>query len=216
MSAQVEGPAPGAARGAAAKQRILDAAAEAFMRRGFDATTIDDIADQLGATKGLVYYHFRSKFDLFLAVYAEAMRRVRGRVEPHAGTGGAGRERLTAMSVAHLLNLMTDLAYHHTVHQGVRAQDSADLRVRQRDALIALNELRQDYEDMFRRVIDAGVADGSLRAVDPRLAARVLLSSLNGVDLWYRRIDGQPLAELEALAQAVAGLMIDGLARSPA
>ena len=66
-----------------ARSRILDAAAEAFMRSGFAGTTIDDIARDVSATKGLVYYHFRSKFDIFLAVYGEGMRRVRERVEPH-------------------------------------------------------------------------------------------------------------------------------------
>ncbi|WP_229796251.1 helix-turn-helix domain-containing protein, partial [Saccharothrix coeruleofusca] len=52
-----------------ARSRILDAAAEAFMAHGFANATIDDIAREVGATKGLVYYHFRSKFDIFLAVY---------------------------------------------------------------------------------------------------------------------------------------------------
>jgi AcrR family transcriptional regulator len=46
----------------------------------------------VGATKGLVYYHFRSKFDIFLAVYGEGMRRVRERVEPYAEGAGTGRE----------------------------------------------------------------------------------------------------------------------------
>ena len=54
-----------------ARSRILDAAAEAFMASGFANATIDDIAREVGATKGLVYYHFRSKFDIFLAVYEE-------------------------------------------------------------------------------------------------------------------------------------------------
>src|SRR5262245_29473520 len=98
--------------GVDARARILDAAAEAFMDRGFGGTTIDDIARDVQATKGLVYYHFRSKFDIFLAVYGEAMRRVRERVEPFAESPGSARDRLTAMSIAHLLNLMEDLPFH--------------------------------------------------------------------------------------------------------
>ncbi|MDT0300902.1 TetR/AcrR family transcriptional regulator [Streptomonospora wellingtoniae] len=198
-----------------ARHRILDAGAEAFMRRGFAGATLDDIADLVGATKGLIYYHFRSKFDVFLAVYEEGMRRVRDRVEPHAAGGGSGRERLAAMSRAHLLNLMTDLAYHHVVHQGVRAQDSAELKIRQRDALSALNELRRDYERMFRRVVAEGMGDGSLRRVDGSLAARTLLSNLNAVDMWYRKIEGQPAEEVAELADDVVDLLIGGLAAAP-
>jgi len=192
--------------------RILDAAAEAFMRRGFAGTTIDDIARDVQATKGLVYYHFRSKFDIFLAAYGEGMRRVRDRVEPHAATGGSGRDRLVAMSIAHLLNLMEDLAYHHVVHQAVRGEVSSALKVRQLDALKDLNRLRSDYEEMFRVVVADGLADGSLRPVDPRLAVRTLLSNLNAVDMWYRRVEGQTGADLQDLAERIVDLNIGGLA----
>jgi AcrR family transcriptional regulator len=51
------------------RSRILDAAATEFMNAGFDATSIDDIARRIGQTKGLIYYHFRSKIDIFPAVY---------------------------------------------------------------------------------------------------------------------------------------------------
>ncbi|WP_460750077.1 TetR/AcrR family transcriptional regulator [Myceligenerans cantabricum] len=193
------------------KERILDAAADAFMRRGFTSTTIDDIAAGVGATKGLVYYHFRSKFDVFLAVYGEGMRRVRAEVEPYARGAGTGRERLEAMSAAHVLDLMTDLSYHHAVHQGVRAQESHELKVRQRDALVELNDLRRDYELLFRRVVAEGVADGSLRQVDVKLATRTLLSSLNAVDVWYRKDDTQPPENVRGLARQVVDIVVGGL-----
>ena len=48
------------------REKILDAAAAAFTRRGFSKTTMDDIAKSVGATKGLIYYHFPSKFDIYL------------------------------------------------------------------------------------------------------------------------------------------------------
>ncbi|MFL6124286.1 TetR family transcriptional regulator [Actinophytocola sp.] len=193
------------------RRRILDAAAEAFMASGFGNATIDDIARDVGATKGLVYYHFRSKFDIFLAVYAEAMGRVRKQVEPHVDGHGTGRDRLVAMSVAHVFNLMTDLAYHHVVHQGVRGEASMALKPRQRDALGALNKLRKDYEQMFHRVVEAGIADGSLRRVHASLATRTLLSNLNAVDMWYHRIEGQPVEEKHDLARQIVDLLIGGL-----
>jgi AcrR family transcriptional regulator len=159
-----------------------------------------------------VYYHFRSKFDIFLAVYEEAMGRVRGRVELHAHGTGTGRDRLVAMAVAHLVNLMTDLAYHHVVHQAVRGQVAVALKTRQRDALEQLNGLRSDYERLFRGVLADGIADGSLREVDASLATRTLLSNLNAVDTWYHRVDGQPAAEIEGLARRIVDLVIGGLA----
>jgi AcrR family transcriptional regulator len=194
------------------RSRILDVAAGAFMRNGFAGTTIDDIADGVGATKGLVYYHFRSKFDIFLAVYGEGMRRVRDRVEPHAASGEPARDRLVAMALAHELNLMEQVAYHHVVHQAVRGQVSTTLKTRQRDSLSDLNQLRSDYEQMFLAVVTEGIADGSLRPVDAKLATRTLLSNLNAVDMWYRKVDGQSADDVRELAAGIVDLLIGGLA----
>ena len=198
------------------KARILDAAADAFMRQGFADTTVDEIADAVGATKGLIYYHYRSKFDIFLAVYEQGMQQVRERVEPFATGPGVGRERLESMAVAHVVNLMHDPSYHYVVHQGVRDQESTALKVRQRDALIALNELRRDYELLFRSVVAEGVADGSLRQIDVNLTTRVLLSSLNAVDVWYRKPKSQADDDIATLARAVVDLVIRGVAASTA
>ncbi|PWJ08060.1 TetR/AcrR family transcriptional regulator [Streptomyces sp. NWU49] len=197
-----------------AKRRILDAAAEAFMEQGF-GVAIDDIADSVGATKGLIYYHFRSKFDIFLAAYEHGMRTVREQVEPMAQAPGSGRERLIAMSTQHVMNLMTNLAYHHVVHLGVREQSSTALKPRQRKALDALNVLRAEYEDLFLQVVKDGIADGTLRPVRANLAARTLLCSLNAVDMWFHRIEGQSSDELRQLADEIVDLVVGGLLLDP-
>jgi Tetracyclin repressor-like, C-terminal domain len=57
-----------------------------------------------------------------------------------------------------------------------------------------------------------GIKDGSLRAVDEKLAARTLLSNLNAVDLWFRPVEGQRAEELDDLARRIADLLIGGLA----
>ena len=188
------------------KRRILDAAAEAFMSQGFGVTTIDDVAERVGATKGLVYYHFRSKFDILLAVYERGMSQVQQQVGPARHGAGSGRERLTAMS-----NLMSDLKYHWVVHLGVREQTSTALKPRQRDALSALNDLRRDYEQMFLAVVNDGIADGSIREVNAPLATRTLLSSLNAVDAWYRPRPDQTPEAIRALATEVVDLIVGGL-----
>ncbi len=195
----------------AARTTILDAAADVFQRQGFDRTTIDDIAAGIGATKGRVYYYFRSKFDIYLAVYEEGMRRVREAVEPHSHGPGTGRDRLITMCVAHAENLMLDLRYHNTIHQGVPGHGSSALKQRQRDELDALNSIRDEYELMFRRVVSDGMADASLRPEDPNLVARVLLSSLNATDTWFHPRPGQPAEQVRLLAHRIANLLIGGL-----
>lgn len=196
-----------------ARHQILDAAAEVFQLRGFDRATIDDIAEEIGATKGRVYYYYRSKFDIYLAVYEEGMKLVRQVVEPFSTGVGTGAERLTAMSEAHLANLMQNLGYHNAIHQGVPGQRFAALKERQREVLETINGLREEYEVMFREALEDGVADASIRDGDRRLMTRVLLSSLNSTAMWFRPREGQDEAEIRALAATIVAQVVGGITR---
>ena len=196
----------------AARAQILDAAAVVFQAEGFERTTIDDIAERIGATKGRIYYYFRSKFDIYLAVYEAGMSGAFLTVEPLSQEPGTGRERLTAMAVRHLVNLMTDPGYHDVISQGVVAGRSTALKEHQRQALIGLNDIRTRYEDLFRGVVTDGMADGSLRAGDARLATRFLLSSLNSTAMWFRVREKQDASEIRDLAEQIVDQAIGGLA----
>ena len=61
---------------------ILGAAARCFMERGYTATSIDDVARSLGATKGRIYHHFPSKADLFAEVFRAGMDMNFAAIEP--------------------------------------------------------------------------------------------------------------------------------------
>lgn len=63
---------------AATRASLLEAAAEVFARRGFQAASVDEVAEAAGFTKGAVYAHFESKEDLFLAMLDE---RFAGRID---------------------------------------------------------------------------------------------------------------------------------------
>lgn len=61
---------------ALSRTAILDAARKLFVERGFDATSVDDIAREAQLSKGAVYHHFRDKQQIFAQVYLEAERGV--------------------------------------------------------------------------------------------------------------------------------------------
>jgi AcrR family transcriptional regulator len=62
---------PPAIDSAETRQKILDAARRSFARRGYDATTNKDIAEEVGITTGAIYHYFASKADLYVAVHEE-------------------------------------------------------------------------------------------------------------------------------------------------
>jgi AcrR family transcriptional regulator len=59
------------------KQQILDTAQRLFAELGYDATSLQMIADQMGLTKAAVYYHFRAKSDLLHAAMLPGIERIR-------------------------------------------------------------------------------------------------------------------------------------------
>lgn len=84
-------PVPGSARA-----RLLDAAALAFERDGFEAASVTDIASMAGVTTGSLYHHFEGKLGLFQVVRQEMERRVRDRMEGAAAAAGGGWSGLVA------------------------------------------------------------------------------------------------------------------------
>src|ERR1700749_594639 len=82
------------------RSELLDAAAACFSKTGFSGTSIDDIADQLAATKGMVYHHYRSKTELFFDVHVCAMEMDFSAIEGAAARGVTAFERLELMAHA--------------------------------------------------------------------------------------------------------------------
>ena len=106
-------PAPG-------RRDILEAAATAFTRNGYAATTIDDIAREMGATKGRVYHYYRAKADVFLDIVTTGMQELIDGIEPIAGNGGLDpATRLWRMAHHHAGLMMTRNSFQRVAMRAV-------------------------------------------------------------------------------------------------
>lgn len=96
----------------ASAREILDAAATAFSERGYAATSIDDVADVLGCTKGRIYHYFRTKGDLFIGIHQQALEWALEAVGPPAERADLGpAEKLREMVHQHAMHLMNRANY---------------------------------------------------------------------------------------------------------
>lgn len=190
---------------------ILDAAARVFMSQGFAGTSLDDISDAYGATKGLIYYHFRSKSALFFAVQRRAMELTREAIEPHAAMPGTAAARLKAMAHAHSLLMMRRLPYLRVAGQGLELHLSGRTTREERAELDAITALRDANERLYIDVIADGVRAGEFRSVDPRLMVKPLLGALNWTSRWYQPRPGETPADQEALAEQLALFALNAL-----
>ena len=202
----------------ASHDQILQAAAELFMAFGYAATTIDAVAERLGATKGRIYHHYRSKADLYFDVQVAAMVRLTEAIEPIARRPGGAVDRLSAMALRHAQILLTELPMQKVAVQGLERQllgrtlgsSPAAKRLR------AVVKLRDDYEALFAEVIDQGIREGLLIDLPPRLATKPFFGVLNWTTVWYSPRRLQSPAAIDELAQLLADYALRGLLKPAA
>ena len=195
--------------GQAGRRAILEAAARAFARRGYLATTIDAIADDLGSTKGRIYHYYRSKPEVFLAVVVAGMHDLIDEMEP-LSRGGRPSERLHAMARRHAELMMVQHSAQRVSVQAVEMRTVPELAAH-RDLLATSLELRRRYEQLFVDVVEEGVAAGELEADDTRLAVRSVLGALNWIPIWWDPDRPEGATEVSRVAERLARFVVRGL-----
>lgn len=76
----------------ARREQILDVSVQVFARNGFHSTSMNDVADAAGVTKPVLYQHFNSKQDLYLALLEEAGNRLRNAITKAVSVATNGKE----------------------------------------------------------------------------------------------------------------------------
>ncbi|MCR8825795.1 TetR/AcrR family transcriptional regulator [Pseudosulfitobacter koreensis] len=193
------------------KDEIICAAAECFMEHGYQATTVDNVAARLGCTKGRIYHHYASKSDLFFDVHREGMQRLFRAQEPALATQGDGLAVLRAMCVAHGVAMLEHHTFENVVAQGVNVHRFNSASPEHKSTVQELIDSRDAFEGMFKKAIARAIADGSLRAVDVAVTAKVILGALQWTIFWYRPAKGDSAKTRAALAESMVDPLIEGL-----
>jgi TetR/AcrR family transcriptional regulator, cholesterol catabolism regulator len=183
--------------------QIEDAASALFRDRGYAATSVRDIAQALNIQGGSLYAHVASKEDVLWSIVSRAADRFHAEVGPVAASDAPPADRLRRMIGAHV-GVVTSAQKDAVVFLHEWRFLSAERRAQ-------IAQRRDAYESLFRAVIADGVATGAFRAVEPRLAAMAILTSLNGIATWYTA-DG-PLTPTQ-IANQHADLFLAGLEQS--
>jgi AcrR family transcriptional regulator len=163
------------AKGKNRRQQILEAAARHFSDRGFHATSMRDIAADVGFLVGSIYYHFESKDALFVAVHGAAVDMMANAVRAALVGVETPWGRLEAAAAAHCEALNGDNAFVGVVTPifPVTVGELRNALAAQRDA----------YETIFAALIhDLDIDAG----IDRTIFRLHLLSALNGTKFWYR------------------------------
>jgi AcrR family transcriptional regulator len=171
------------------RARLFDAAALLIGEQGLHATTVDQIVELAGVAKGTVYYHFKSKDELFQALLIEGLNRLAEafRLETHDACGSTAA--LAGIVHAELENITRYEAFARLMMSQLWRADS----------LWSEEAIRVMHEEIFaviREVLEAGQTTGEFRAgLDAHMAAPVIFGMVATAALGRARLGERLPAE---------------------
>lgn len=194
-----------------ARFEILSAAALCFCERGYSATSIDDVARRLNATKGRIYHHFQSKSDLFASIFKTGMDMNFAVVLPLMTGQGRAVDVWSRMARAHTANMINTKPFQRTVWEGVEMHLRGSTTPEQRNVLSELVEYRTSYGRLFRDVLLRARDEGDMRFDNPSIAAQMMFMTLNSPIFWYSPRAGETEEDVGGIIEQVVAFARQGL-----
>jgi AcrR family transcriptional regulator len=184
------------------RESILEAASNLFIQRGFQGTSMGDIAEAMGATRTALYYYFRNKEAILQELVSE--------VTVMAGTlasQAADPQADPAQALRQMVKQHARLILGHPVQFRVVERNEENLPAPLRKSAQAA---RRQVLDRFEHTLQAGMQAGQFQVVAPKVAAFAILGMCNWCAWWFDPKGAVPLDEVaDMLAQfalrAVAG-----------
>lgn len=182
-------------------KRILEAASGLFAEKGYAGTSTTEIARAAGIRQPTLYHYFPRKGSILEAILDEILRVPSEMVARVAATSDAPAVKMYRLVRNYVVFVCTsryplgEIAWLPELRGG---------------AFGSFWDGRARLVEVYRRLIEAAIATGTFRAVDPALAARDLNGSCEGVMNWKNAAD-TPTAELAdfVASRALAGLLAD-------
>ena len=182
------------------QQAVLRAAIDLFNRQGYDATSMGDLARELGLTKSAIYHHVPSKEHLLERALDEALDELTTALDRVQADPSVSPEQQLRAAVRASVLVLAEHLPAVTLLLRVRGNTPAEQK-----ALARRRDIDHRLAEMVREAAEAGAIRDD---VDPLLASRLLFGTVNSMTEWLR---GD--IDVEALADTVTTLAFDGLIR---
>src|SRR6202167_1957165 len=185
-------------RNAERPQETLEAAFGEFSRNGYATTTLDQIAERAGVTKGTIYVYFENKEHLFISMVREftkaAYDTVQGMYETHDG------------STADLLRAQFSFIYQHIVEDR-RRREVVRMLIAEAPRFPELadryhEEILRPCLDLLKKAIQRGIDRGEIRSGAIVDCPQVIIAPIALVDLWLIMYDTRQPLDLKAYFNA--------------
>lgn len=182
------------------KEEIFNKSAEIFAKKGYEKTTLEEIAAELKMTKGSIYHYFKGKEDILFQSLMRAhslANEVLSKIAERSDL--SPKERLT-LAIKEHTNVLTKKFVYATLRQ-------QDLLLPEKWRKAVLEE-RDRFQRMFTDILQEGIDDGSFKPVNLKMVSFAILGSVNWVARWYS--PAGPLSP-EEIGDALADYLVGGL-----
>lgn len=187
--------------GGSRRAQVVDIAAALFRAQGYDATSLQDLADAVGIQKGSIYHYIDTKEDLLFEIVQTAHQRTETGNVAWRDMEGSAMDKVRSFVEGHTRVAVGNIEYAEVYLRDSRALSDA--------RAAAIVEARDRYEAHLKKLISAAIKEGSTRpGINAALATRVILGMVNWMTLWYRA-DG-PMSP-DQLARQVADYAVASL-----
>ena len=189
----------------------MEAAFLEFSKNGYAVTTLDQVAERAGVTKGTIYVYFENKEHLFISMVHEAVKATMDTVEDmferHDG------------STADLLREQFSFIYDHIV-QDRRRREVVRMLIAEASRFPALadryyQEIHLPCMDLLTRTIQRGMDRGEIRRSAVTECPLVIIAPIALVDLWMMMFDERHPLDLKKYFDAHLDLVLTGLLAKP-
>lgn len=182
------------------REDILAVAAHIFRRKGFHATSMQDIARAVNLQKASLYHHVSSKQEILLALLDRALDLLIASMREVVGQPLSPAEKLRQAIEAYTTILAE--------HRDLAAVLLLEFRFLDPDLRARHIRRRDEFERLWREIVKEGQQTGDFQVEDVALAVRAILGMVNWLVMWYR--PKGPLSA-EAIARQFAQLALEGL-----
>jgi AcrR family transcriptional regulator len=174
---------------------LLDVAVELFNQRGYDGTSMEDLAGRLGITKSAIYHHVSSKEELLGLAVDRALDSLFAVADGITAAGGPAVQRLQRLVHGSVAVLVEELPF---VTLLLRVRGNTDVE------RAALNR-RRSFDHVVANLVAEAQREGDVRTdIDPAVVSRLLFGLINSLVEWYRPDRRPGAADIAETVTAVA------------
>ncbi len=181
------------------RDAILVAAVRMFNERGYHATSLDDVAAQLGVSKPLVYHYLGNKEQVLLRCMARGLQELQEAFGVARAVQGTGLDRLRRYLIGYVGVIMTDFG-RCVIRTGDEVLSPESRAVFRAD--------KRKIDGHLRTLVAEAMSDGSATPGDARLATFAIAGALNWPARWHREDGAQSTGEI---AEELARFLVEGL-----